>query len=286
MKITITGSSGYLGKGLINFLQNRNFEIYPIYRNSDKKNYWEPEKNLIPQDLIEDSDVVINLNGVKIIKPFYRNKISEIRSSRINSTKTLISSISKSKNPPKLIINASACGYYGDRPNEIIDENSPKGRGEISDIVHEWESIEKLKKTRTVFLRFGSIIDKNSDIYKYMKKYSNIIGINSIGSGKNYFPWISKIDALRSINHVINNEKLNGPINIVSANPVTFKEVLKNINLDIKPIIKFSLPEMTVPLLFGSLGKEILLSDQKVLPSKLTESGFNWIKTSPFESLI
>ena len=118
-----------------------------------------------------------------------------------------------------------------------------------------------------------------------MKKYSNIIGINSIGSGKNYFPWISKIDALRSINHVINNEKLNGPINIVSANPVTFNEVLKNINLDIKPIIKFSLPEMTVPLLFGSLGKEILLSDQKVLPSKLTESGFNWIKTSPFESL-
>jgi len=285
MKITISGSSGYLGKGLIDFLENQNFEIKPLFRNVDKKNYWEPENNIISQDLIDHSDVVINLNGEKIIKPFSRNSITNIKSSRLNPTKTLINSIAKSKNPPKLIISASACGYYGDRPNEIIDENSPKGRGEISEIVHEWEFIQKLEKTRTVFLRFGIIIDKKSDIYKYMKKYSNIIGMNRIGSGKNYLPWISKIDALRSINHVINNKNLNGPINIVSNKPLTFKEIVRSINLDIKPILRFPLPEITVPFLFGKLGKEILLSDQKVLPTKLKETGFNWVKTTPFESL-
>ena len=181
----------------------------------------------------------------KIIKPFSRNSITNIKSSRLNPTKTLINSIAKSKNPPKLIISASACGYYGDRPNEIIDENSPKGRGEISEIVHEWEFIQKLEKTRTVFLRFGIIIDKKSDIYKYMKKYSNIIGMNRIGSGKNYLPWISKIDALRSINHVINNKNLNGPINIVSNKPLTFKEIVRRKNIfpsNIMRIQKWTVP--------------------------------------------
>lgn len=285
MKITISGSSGYLGKGLINFLEKKNFVINRLSRNNGEKNYWEPEKNLIPQSLIENSDIVINLNGEKIIKPFSRMRIAEIKTSRLNPTKTLISAISKSKHPPRLIISASACGFYGDRPNEIIDENSPKGRGNISDIVHEWESVQVLKKTRIVFLRFGNIIDKNSDIYKYMKKYSSIIGLKSIGSGKNYFPWISKIDALRSINHVINHENIKGPVNVVSIKPITFKEVIKSINLDLEPILKFSFPELTVPILFGKLGKEVLLNDQKVLPTKLTESGFNWMKTTPIGSL-
>ena len=84
-----------------------------------------------------------------------------------------------------------------------LDGNNPDSWrmswGIIADLVEEWESIQQLEKTRVVFLRFGTIIDKNADIYTYMKKYSSIIGINKIGSGKNYFPWISKIDAIRAI---------------------------------------------------------------------------------------
>ena len=285
MKITITGSSGYLGKDLITSLSKEDHEIRLLLRNKNKKHYWNPEKKLLSQKLIDNSEIIINLNGERIIKPFVRKKASEIISSRINPTKTLIDTIKASKTPPKLIISASACGFYGDRPNELIDEKSPKGRGDIPDIVNEWESIQNLEKTRVVFLRFGTIIDKNSEIYKSMKKFSSIVGISSIGTGENYFPWISKIDAIRSIHHVLNNENINGPINVVSTTPITFKELLNEINLEIKPIIKVKLPRIAISILFGKFGKEILLSDQKVLPRKLKETGFNWMNSTPSKSI-
>ena len=224
--------------------------------------------------------MIINLNGAKIIEPFRRKRFSTLKSSRLNPSETISNAIKKSKSPPNLIISASACGIYGNRPNEVIDEKSPKGRGKISDLVYQWESIQKLQKTRVVFLRFGTIIDKNSEIYKYMKKFSSIVGISSIGSGENYFPWISKLDAIRAIHHIIKNEELKGPINIVSSNPISFKEVIREINLKIKPIIKLKLPEISLPIIFGKYGKEILLSDQKVLPTKLKHSGFNWMNSN------
>ncbi|MFL2653383.1 MAG: NAD-dependent epimerase/dehydratase family protein [Dehalococcoidia bacterium] len=285
MKITISGSSGYLGKSLVSALSKENFEINCLLRNKNKKYFWDPQNNFLPQNLIDESQIIINLNGERIINPFKRKKISEIKSSRISSTKTLINSIKNSKTPPKLIISASACGIYGDRPNEIIDERSPKGRGIIADLVEEWESIQQLEKTRVVFLRFGTIIDKNADIYTYMKKYSSIIGINKIGSGKNYFPWISKIDAIRAILHIINNEKLKGPINLVSKNQITLGEVFREINMELKPVIKLRIPRISVPIIFGKLGEEILLSDQKIIPTKLNNSGFNWMNTTPSGSI-
>lgn len=285
MRITITGSSGYLGKDLITSLTKEEHKINLLLRKKNNKHYWNPEKNIIHQNLIDNSEIIINLNGVRIIKPFARIKTSKIISSRINPTKTLIDAIKNSKNPPKLIISASACGFYGNRPNELIDERSPKGRGEIPNIVNYWESIQKLEKTRVVFLRFGTIIDKNSEIYKYMKRFSSIVGISSIGSGENYFPWISKIDAIRSIHHVINNKNIEGPINVVSNNPITFKEVISEINDELKPIIKLKLPRFAISLLFGKFGKEILLPNQKVLPRKLKDSGFNWMNSTPSGSI-
>jgi hypothetical protein len=285
MEITITGSSGYLGKDLITSLTKEDNKINLLLRKKSNQHYWNPEKNIMHQNLIDNSEIVINLNGARIIKPFARIKTSEIISSRMNPTKTLIDAIKNSKNPPKLIISASACGFYGNRPNELIDERSPKGRGEIPNIVNNWESIQKLEKTRVVFLRFGTIIDKNSEMYKYMKRFSSIVGISSIGSGENYFPWISKIDAIRSIHHVINNKNIEGPINVVSNTPITFKEVISEINAELKPIIRLKIPRVAISFLFGKFGKEILLPNQKVLPRKLKDSGFNWMNSTPSGSI-
>ena len=208
-----------------------------------------------------------------------------IISSRIKPTRLLFETIKKSDSPPKLIISASATGFYGNRPNEIIDEKSPKGRGIIPDIVEEWEQNIKLNNTRVVYLRLGTVIDKNSDIYSYMKKYGRIIGANRIGNGLNYFPWISNLDVCRSILHVINKSKISGPVNIVSNNPIYFKDVMESLNKKINPLVKLPLPAATINMIFGKLGEEILLSNQRILPTKLKESGFTWLKTSPFGSI-
>ncbi len=285
MKITITGSSGYLGRGIIRFLEKNKFVVNSMTRKKDNSCFWDPENKNINNEIIDNSDVIINLNGAKIIQPFRRKKLSKIISSRIKPTRLLFETIKKSNTPPKLIISASATGFYGNRPNEIIDEKSPKGRGLIPDIAEEWEQNIKLNNTRVVYLRLGTVIDENSDIYFYMKKYGRIIGVNRIGNGLNYFPWISNLDVCRSIVHVINKSEISGPVNIVSNNPIYFKDVMESLNKKINPLVKLPLPAATINMIFGKLGEEILLSNQRILPTKLKESGFTWLKTSPFGSI-
>ena len=285
MKITITGSSGYLGSEIIRFLEKNKFIVNSMTRKKDNSCFWDPENKKINNEIIDNSDVIINLNGAKIIQPFRRKKLSKIISSRIKPTRLLFETIKKSNSPPKLIISASATGFYGNRPNEIIDEKSPKGRGIIPNIVEEWEQNIKLNNTRVVYLRLGTVIDKNSDIYSYMKKYGRIIGVNRIGNGLNYFPWISNLDVCRSILHVINKSEISGPVNIVSNHPIYFKDFMESINKKINPLVKLPLPAATINMIFGKLGEEILLSNQRILPTKLKESGFTWLKTSPFGSI-
>jgi uncharacterized protein (TIGR01777 family) len=285
MKITITGSSGYLGREIIRFLEKNKFIVNSIKRKKDNSYFWDPENKKINNEIIDNSDIIINLNGAKIIQPFRRKKLSKIISSRIKPTRLLFETIKKSNSPPKLIISASATGFYGNRPNEIIDEKSPKGRGLIPDIAEEWEQNIKLNNTRVVYLRLGTVIDENSDIYFYMKKYGRIIGVNRIGNGLNYFPWISNLDVCRSILHVINKSEISGPVNIVSNHPIYFKDFMESINKKINPLVKLPLPAATINMIFGKLGEEILLSNQRILPTKLKESGFTWLKTSPFGSI-
>ena len=285
MKITITGSSGYLGREIIRFLEKNKFIVNSIKRKKDNSYFWDPENKKINNEIIDNSDIIINLNGAKIIQPFRRKKLSKIISSRIKPTRLLFETIKKSNCPPKLIISASATGFYGNRPNEIIDEKSPKGRGLIPDIAEEWEQNIKLNNTRVVYLRLGTVIDENSDIYFYMKKYGRIIGVNRIGNGLNYFPWISNLDVCRSILHVINKSEISGPVNIVSNHPIYFKDFMESINKKINPLVKLPLPAATINMIFGKLGEEILLSNQRILPTKLKESGFTWLKTSPFGSI-
>ena len=285
MKITITGSSGYLGREIIRFLEKNKFTVNSMTRKKDNSCFWDPENKNINNEIIDNSDVIINLNGAKIIQPFRRKKLSKIISSRIKPTRLLFETIKKSNTPPKLIISASATGFYGNRPNEIIDEKSPKGRGLIPDIAEEWEQNIKLNNTRVVYLRLGTVIDENSDIYFYMKKYGRIIGVNKIGNGLNYFPWISNLDVCRSILHIINKSEISGPVNIVSNNPIYFKDVMESLNKKINPLVKLPLPAATINMIFGKLGEEILLSNQRILPTKLKESGFTWLKTSPFGSI-
>ena len=283
MKITISGSSGFIGQNLIRFLSEKHYKTNILVR--DKKKTWDPDNHYLDDSLIYNSDVIVNLNGNKIIGTFPRKKITELKNSRINPTKTLINTISKCKNPPKLLISASACGFYGNRPNEILSENSPKGKGILPVLVNDWESIQSLENTRIVFLRLGTIISPGSPMIRNMKRFSRIIGINKIGPSINFFPWISLFDTLRAINHIIKNENLSGPINLTSEKTSNMKNVLNDINLFIKPVMKFPIHKNIISLAFGEIGKEIFLNDQNVIPSKLEKSNFTWKKATIYESL-
>ena len=289
MKILISGSSGFIGKNLTKFLLDKNHQIQFLTRDpnlSENKNiqFWDPDNSKLDKDLVEKSDIVISLNGKNIISPF-RNKLREIKSSRYNPVETFISTFKKCTKLPKLFISASACGFYGDRPNEILDEYSPKGYGILSDIASEWENKSSLKNLRVVNLRFGNIIHTNSHMFNQLKKFCKIIGTNSINGGDFFFPWISLLDTLRAIEHIIHNEKITGPVNITSNNYLRFNEVFNDLNQVIRPIIKIPVPKILIKLIFGQIGIEALLNDQKVVPKKLQNGKFQWVVRTPLESL-
>ena len=289
MKILISGASGFIGKNLSKFLLGKNHQIQLLTRNPNLSEnndiqYWEPDNFKLNKALVEKSDVIISLNGKKIISPF-RNKLREIKSSRYNPIETFISTFEASTKLPKLFISASACGFYGDRPNEILDEYSPKGNGILSDISNEWENKSSFRNLRIVNLRFGNIIHNDSYMFNQLKKFCKIIGTNSINGGDFFFPWISLLDTLRAIQHIIQNEKIMGPVNITSNNNLRFNEVFKDLNQVIKPFMTMPVPKILIKLIFGQIGVEALLNNQKVIPLKLQNAKFEWIVRTPLESL-
>ena len=289
MKILISGASGFIGKNLSKFLLGKNHQIQLLTRNPNLSEnndiqYWEPDNFKLNKALVEKSDVIISLNGKKIISPF-RNKLREIKSSRYNPIETFISTFEASTKLPKLFISASACGFYGDRPNEILNEYSSKGTGILSDISNEWENKSSFRNLRIVNLRFGNIIHNDSYMFNQLKKFCKIIGTNSINGGDFFFPWISLLDTLRAIQHIIQNEKIMGPVNITSNNNLRFNEVFKDLNQVIKPFMTMPVPKILIKLIFGQIGVEALLNNQKVIPLKLQNAKFEWIVRTPLESL-
>ena len=170
MKIAISGSNGLIGTELKQYLENNGEKVTTIVRNPTQKGIlWNPENEDVNLDLLEGFDCIINLNGKKIDNLLPISNNYEIKKSRISSTKTLSVSISKLKYPPKIFLSASGFGYYGDRGNENLTEESSPGKGFLSQLAMEWENsatsyIPSNSNTRIILMRFGIVLSKNGGI--------------------------------------------------------------------------------------------------------------------------
>ncbi|MQG09661.1 MAG: TIGR01777 family protein [SAR202 cluster bacterium] len=287
MKILISGSSGLIGKSLINFLESKKHEIFILTRNikENSKNsiFWDPYKNIIDLNKIENFDVFINLNGSSIAKIMMLGRIKfgskkSIYNSRIISTKFLRNCVEKLSNPPKLYMTASACGYYGDRGNSAVEESSKPGLGFLSDTAKIWENIAipNKKNVRVVNLRLGLVITKNGGIIKSSKFiYKSYLG-GKYGNGNQWWPWISMKDTIRAVEHIIENKSINGPVNLVSPKLIRNKDFVKELSIYFKKPAILNLPSYIIKIFFGEIANEALLSSQKVIPKKLSETNFSW----------
>ncbi|MBL01181.1 MAG: TIGR01777 family protein [Chloroflexi bacterium] len=288
MKILISGSSGLIGKALINLLESKKHQIFILKRNNNRANsknsiFWNPYKNIIDLNKIENFDVFINLNGSSISKSMMMGRINfrsknKIYNSRIKTTKFLKECIEKLNNPPHLYITASACGYYGDRGNSVVEESSKPGLGFLSDTAKIWENIAipDKKNVRVVNLRLGLVITKNGGIIKSSKFiYKSYLG-GKYGNGNQWWPWISMKDTIRAVEHIIENKNINGPVNLVSPKLIRNKDFVKELSIYFKKPAVLNLPSYIIKIFFGGIANEALLSSQKVIPKKLSETNFSW----------
>tara|TARA_R110001583_G_scaffold51161_2_gene159689 strand:- start:12482 stop:13363 length:882 start_codon:yes stop_codon:yes gene_type:complete len=279
MKILINGSSGLIGSALTTFLKAQGYEVARLLRTQqDEHPYWDIDSANFHLKDFSYPDVIINLAGESIADGRWtEKKKQQLINSRLQTTSLLVEHFKQK--PPKLFINASAIGFYGDRGPSIVDENSDAGKDFVSDLAKQWEaSCDAIQspQTRLVKIRTGIVISKKGGALAKMLPAFKLGGGGKIGSGKQFMSWIDIEDVCHAIEFIIQKPMISGPVNLVSPTPVTNKAFSIALSKQLKRPCIFPLPSAIVKLLFGEMGKELLLASTRVMPTKLLDAGFKF----------
>jgi uncharacterized protein len=281
MRILISGSHGLVGSALKESLQAGGHEIFRLVRNaprSDSEIEWSPDRYSIALARLEGFDAVVHLAGESIAEGRWsEEKKRKIRESRVKGTRLLSDALANLSRPPKTLISASAIGYYGNRGDELLDENSAPGTDFLAEVCIEWERATELareKRIRVVNTRFGIILDaKGGALAKMLPPFRMGVG-GRIGSGKQWMSWIALDDVIGALQFALNNETLRGPVNFVAPNPVTNGEFTKILGKAVSRPTFFPIPAFGVRVAFGEMADALLLSSQRVEPARLHEAAY------------
>ena len=203
-----------------------------------------------------------------------------IRRSRLDGTKLLCETITQLQTPPKTLICASAIGYYGDRGSEMLNETSAPGKGFLADLCQEWEAAcepARAKGIRVVNLRIGVILSpKGGGLAAMLPPFKMGVG-GVMGSGNQYWSWISVDDVVGVINHCITHEKLSGPVNTTAPCPVTNYEFTKALGSVLGRPTILPMPGFAARIALGEMANDLLLSSSRVMPNRLSESSYQFL---------
>ena len=292
MRILVSGSHGLVGSALMKALTADGHEIFRLVRHapdSGSEIEWSPDRYSIAISRIEGFDAVYHLAGESIASGRWNDeKKRKIRESRTKGTKLLADALANLAQPPKTLISASAIGYYGNRGDELLTENSPPGSDFLAGVCVEWEKATdhaRGKGVRIVNTRFGIILDKDGGaLAKMLPPFRMGIG-GRIGDGKQWMSWIALDDVIGALQFVLANESMNGPVNFVAPNPVTNAEFTKALGKALSRPTLFPIPAFGVRLAFGEMADALLLSSQRVEPKRLKSSGYEFKHSQLDEAL-
>ena len=283
MKILVSGSTGLVGSALVPALQSSGHEVVRLVRSSSSDRgsvTWDPMSGHLSTANLEGIDAAVHLAGENIAaRRWTPAQKARIRESRVAGTRLLAETLAKLKKPPKTLACASAIGFYGDRSDQRLNEDSPPGTGFLSDTCREWEAAAKPAVDpgiRVVHLRTGLVLaSQGGALAKMLTPFRlGIAGI--IGSGRQYMSWISLDDLVAVISNSLSNETLRGPVNAVAPNPVTNYEFTKTLGRVLRRPTLFPMPAFAARLAFGEMADGLLLASTRVEPKRLLDSGFRF----------
>ncbi len=282
MKILVSGSHGLVGKALINSLTTDGHEVLRLVRRARAfgapEVEWHPNQGQIDAEHLEGFDAVVHLAGESIASGRWTDdKKRAIRESRAKGTSLLSEVLARLSRPPSVFLSASAIGYYGNRGDELLTEQSAPGEDFLSSVCVEWENATKPaieKGIRTIHTRFGVILDTDGGaLAQMLTPFRMGIG-GRVGSGKQWMSWIALGDVVNGLKFLIADKPVAGPVNFVAPNPVTNAEFTKTLGRVLSRPTLFPVPEFAARLAFGELADALLLSSQRVEPSVLEDKGF------------
>jgi uncharacterized protein (TIGR01777 family) len=282
MRVLVSGASGLVGTEVIRQLREQGHEALRLVRRTataPDEVEWNPSTGFIQEGIIETVDAVVNMAGATTGKiPWTSKYKEEIVSSRIDSTRTLVNAMKNAKHKPKVLVSGSASGFYGDSGDKLLSENSPKGTGFLSDLAHAWEQ-EALKaptEVRVVLARTTMVMSRKLGALGRLLPLIKLGVGGPLGSGKQWWAWISLPDEAAAIIHLINTPSASGAFNLTAPEPATCGQIVKALAKDLKRPSLIPVPTFALKLLIGEAAVELLLCSQNMTATRLLETGFKF----------
>jgi len=281
--VLITGGSGLLGRRITDALLGKGYRVSHLGRKPGKDTrvktfLWDVTKGKIDEHCIDDADVIIHLAGAGIAdKKWTEDRKKQIINSRVASLRLIYNLIQKRPNKVNSVISAAAIGYYGDRGDELLTEESPPGKGFMPECCIAWEEAADEGKTlglRVVKLRTGVVFDKQGGALPQMAMPVKLYAGAALGSGRQWVPWIHWQDAVDMYMAALENINLTGVYNMAAPAPVTNRQLMKAIarQLD-RPLWFFGVPALVFKVLMGEMSI-IILGSTRVSAKKIQDEGF------------
>jgi uncharacterized protein (TIGR01777 family) len=283
MKIAITGSSGLIGQALVDRLNDEGHDVLRLVRrlsSNGSEASWDPDTGQIEPEKLADVDGVVHLAGESIAEGRWNEaKKARIRDSRVPVTKKLCEHLAGMADPPRVLVSASAIGYYGDQWDQVCTETSPPGDTFLAHVCRDWEAATQPAADagiRVVNTRIGVVLSpKGGALAKMLLPFKLGVG-GKVGSGKQFWSWLSLDDLAGILVHALTTDGLRGPVNAVSPNPVTNLEFTKTLGKVLGRPTIFPLPAFVARLALGEMADELLLSSARVVPQKLEVSRYRF----------
>jgi len=281
-RILVTGSSGFIGRSLVPFLQSKGNEVSRLLRKNGGDLSWNPEKGEVHPGQLEGFDAVVHLAGDNIASGRWtKRKKESIFLSRCRDTWLLSQALSRLKNRPKVFFSASAVGFYGDRGEEILTEESAAGSGFLPDVCLKWEAASRSLEAsgvRVVHARFGAVLSPEGGMLKRVLPLFRWGLGGRLGSGKQWMSWIALSDLVRAIDFVLRQGGA-GVYNFTAPEPVTNSAFTKALAKALHRPAVLPVPACMLRLALGEMANELLLASARVLPKRLEKEGFNFEKS-------
>jgi uncharacterized protein (TIGR01777 family) len=284
MRVLISGSSGLIGSAMSRTFVDGRDTVVRLVRGPASGDAttmsWDPERQTIDRPGLEGFDAVVHLAGEPLLGRWTADKKRRIADSRVRGTKLIAEALASTTRRPGVLVCASAAGYYGNRGDEILSEESTPGRGFLADVCRAWESAADPARQagiRVVSVRTGLVLARAGGLLKALLVPFQLGLGGPIGHGRSYWSWIAQDDLIAVYRFAIAREGLSGAVNAAAPNPVTNAEFTRTLGTVLRRPAVLPVPPIALRLIFGrEAAQDAMLSGARIVPARLLEAGFKF----------